>query len=101
MSSSELKQMALIALGLIILPLVLDAGGLTYSTAVDCLVLALAGLALNILLGYTGLVSFGHGAWFGIGAYAMGIFQLRYFPQSTLIPLVAAIALVTVVALLV
>ncbi|MDS1142204.1 branched-chain amino acid ABC transporter ATP-binding protein/permease [Pusillimonas sp. SM2304] len=101
MSSSELKKMALIALGLVILPMVLDAGGLTYSTAVDCLVLALAGLALNILLGYTGLVSFGHGAWFGIGAYAMGIFQLRFFPQSTLVPLVAAVALVAVVALLV
>src|SRR5690606_22218827 len=101
MSSSELKKMALVALGLIILPIALAAGGLTYSTAVDCLVLALAGLALNILLGYTGLVSFGHGAWFGIGAYAMGILQLRYFPQSTLMPLIAAVVLVAVVALLV
>ena len=29
-------------------------------------------MALNILVGYTGLVSFGHGAWFGLGAYAAG-----------------------------
>ena len=31
---------------------------------------ALACMALNILVGHTGLVSFGHGAWFGLAAYA-------------------------------
>ena len=31
---------------------------------------AIACMGLNILVGYTGLVSFGHGAWFGLGAYA-------------------------------
>ncbi len=32
--------------------------------------LAIAAMGLNLCIGYTGLVSFGHGAWFGIGAYA-------------------------------
>src|SRR3546814_9048310 len=61
----------------------------------------MAGLALNILLGSTGLVSFGHGAWFGIGGYSAGILQQRYFPGSSIAPLLAALVLVAVVALLV
>ena len=35
-------------------------------------VFAIACMALNILVGATGLVSFGHGAWFGLAAYAAG-----------------------------
>lgn len=101
MAMEELKKLGGIALGLIVLPIALDLGGLTYSTAVECIVLAMAGLALNILLGYTGLVSFGHGAWFGIGGYAVGILQLRYFTESSLVPLLAALALVAVVALVI
>lgn len=97
MSTHEMKNLALIALGLILLPFILQWGGLTYSTAVECIVLAMAGLAVNVLLGYTGLVSFGHGAWFGIGAYTFGLLQLNYFPQSTLVPLALVIVLMAVV----
>ena len=68
MSAYEMKRVGALAIGLLLLPVVLQWGGLTYSTVVECLVLAMAGLALNILLGHTGLVSFGHGAWFGIDA---------------------------------
>lgn len=101
MSKLELKTLVCVALGLIVLPFAMEVGGLTYSTAVECIVLAMAGLALNILLGYTGLVSFGHGAWFGIGAYATGIFQLRFFSDSALVPLVLSVMLVVVVSLLI
>ena len=34
-------------------------------------------LGLNLLFGYTGLVSFGHAAYFGIGAYTTGILMKR------------------------
>src|SRR4029434_248467 len=34
-------------------------------------------LGYNLLLGYTGLPSFGHGAYFGIGAYAFGLLELK------------------------
>jgi len=101
MSRQELKTLVPVAVGLALLPVAMSLGGLTTSTAVECIVLAMAGLALNILLGYTGLVSFGHGAWYGIGAYAMGILQLRLLPGATLLPLVLATVLVAVVALLV
>ena len=32
-------------------------------------------LGYNLLLGYCGLPSFGHGAFFGVGAYAFGLLQ--------------------------
>ena len=36
-------------------------------------IFAIAGIGLNLALGYGGMVSFGHAAFFGIGGYAMGI----------------------------
>ncbi len=39
----------------------------------DIAIWALFATSLNLLVGYTGLVSFGHAAYFGIGAYATGI----------------------------
>ena len=46
--------------------------------ATDIVILALFALSLNLLLGYTGLVSFGHAAYFGIGAYTTGILMKTY-----------------------
>ena len=60
------------ALGLFVLPPVLLALGLTMTSASEVVTFALACMALNILVGHTGLVSFGHGAWFGLAAYAAG-----------------------------
>ena len=46
------------------------------------LVAAIAALGFNLLLGYTGLLSFGHSAYFGIGAYAVA-FVVQYLgPHS-------------------
>lgn len=44
------------------------------------LMYALAGLAWNILAGFTGLVSFGHAVFFGLGAYAAMMVMLQGFP---------------------
>jgi branched-chain amino acid transport system permease protein len=41
--------------------------------ATDIVILALFAMSLNLLLGYTGLVSFGHAAYFGIGAYTCAL----------------------------
>jgi branched-chain amino acid transport system permease protein len=41
------------------------------------LIWSILALGYNILLGYTGLPSFGHGAFFGIGAFVMAIYQLN------------------------
>jgi branched-chain amino acid transport system permease protein len=42
------------------------------------LVMAIAALGFNLLLGYTGLLSFGHSAYFGVGAYAVAM-TVKYF----------------------
>jgi branched-chain amino acid transport system permease protein len=46
--------------------------------ATDIVILALFAVSLNLLLGYTGLVSFGHAAYFAIGAYTCGILMKTY-----------------------
>ena len=52
------------------------------------LVLGLGAMAVNFLLGFTGVLSFGHAAWFGLGAYACGL-ALKFVASSTLLGLVA------------
>ena len=51
---------------------------------------AVFGLSWNLLSGYTGLISFGHAAFFGIGAYVTALGQI-YFDLSpwVLIPIAA------------
>ncbi len=39
---------------------------------------AIFGLSWNLLSGYTGLISFGHAAFFGVGAYAVALGQIHY-----------------------
>jgi branched-chain amino acid transport system permease protein len=46
------------------------------------LVLGLAAMSLNFLLGFTGVLSFGHAAYFGLGAYGAGL-TLKYLAAST------------------
>ncbi|HEX7788611.1 MAG TPA: hypothetical protein VF653_20495, partial [Methylomirabilota bacterium] len=43
----------------------------------DVVIWALFATSLNLLVGYTGLVSFGHAAYFGIGAYATGLLMKK------------------------
>ncbi len=45
--------------------------------ATDVAILALFATSLNLLLGYTGLVSFGHAAYFALGAYTCGILMKK------------------------
>lgn len=50
-----------------------SSGGYVLSFMTRAVVLALAALSLDLLIGYAGLVSFGHAAFLGIGAYAVAI----------------------------
>lgn len=58
-------------------PLWLAKVGLYQYLALEIMIWMLFALGFNLLLGYTGLPSFGHGAYFGIGAYAFGLLQHR------------------------
>ena len=52
------------------------------------LVLGLAAMSVNFLLGFTGVLSFGHAAYFGLGAYGAG-FALKFLAPSTPLSLLA------------
>ena len=58
---------------------------------------ALAAMALNFLLGYTGVLSFGHAAYFGLGAYGTAL-TIKYLVPSTPVGMLAGIVLGTVAA---
>src|SRR5205814_2616189 len=86
------------ALGLMLLPPVLLALGLTMTSATEVVVYAIACMGLNILVGHTGLVSFGHGAFFGLAAYAAALAQRPWFPGDIVISTLFAIFAVAVFA---
>jgi len=94
-----MKHLAITAAALVVLPFALLAGGLTLTSATDVVIFAIACMALNVLVGYTGLVSFGHGAWFGIGAYAAALTQRHWFAGSVLWPTLSSLALLLVAAI--
>ncbi len=70
------------------------------SLGTEVVIWSLFALGFNILLGYTGLPSFGHGAFFGIGAYGAGIFFLHVY-KGVWLPLVMSIVVAGIFAALV
>ena len=82
--------------GLLLLPL-MTLTGLTTTTATEILIYALAGLGINLLLGYSGLASFGHGIFFGVAAYAASILQVQLIPESIFIPILLAVSFTTLI----
>jgi len=61
---------------LLILPPALPSYWLTILT--QMLIFGVLAMSLDILMGYTGIVSFGHAAYFGTGAYVIAILSTRY-----------------------
>jgi len=73
---SRRSLITLIALGLLAVlpPLFYYTGNAFYlDLATRLTILAIAATSLNLILGYGGMVSFGHAAYLGLGAYAVGI----------------------------
>ncbi|HYD04836.1 MAG TPA: branched-chain amino acid ABC transporter permease, partial [Reyranella sp.] len=70
---------AVVLVLLAVLPLLTQAFDQRYllSVATRILIWSIAAVSLNMILGYGGLVSFGHAAFFGIGGYAVGILSVE------------------------
>jgi branched-chain amino acid transport system permease protein len=66
-------------------------GGYT-ALASHVVVMGLVAMSLNFLLGFTGVMSFGHAAYFGLGAYGAGL-TLRYVANSTGLAMIDGILL--------
>jgi branched-chain amino acid transport system permease protein len=63
------------------LPFWINGVGLYPYLGVEVMIWVIYALGFNLLLGYGGLPSFGHGAFFGVGAYAFGLAQLHLSPN--------------------
>ncbi|MEH2503243.1 branched-chain amino acid transport system ATP-binding protein [Bradyrhizobium sp. AZCC 1578] len=96
--AAKFRPLLLAALAVIVLPFGLYLLGLSLNTGTMVVALAIAAMGLNLCIGYTGLVSFGHGAWFGIGAYAAGLIQRNWFGGDIFLPLLLAAIVVAVIA---
>ena len=78
MMQSRLRRLPWVLLVLAVAFCVPAMGSRFYTfLANDMVIWALFATSLNILVGYTGLVSFGHAAYFGIGAYATGLLMKK------------------------
>lgn len=99
--AAKFKLLIGAGLVLLLLPHAVPYLGLTSSTATQIVVLMIAALGLNMMMGYTGLVSFGHGAWFGLGAYAAALSQKHLFAGQILLPIVTGMAFVALLSLIV
>ena len=60
-------------------------------------IFALAAMSLNFLLGYTGVLSFGHAAYFGVGAYGVAM-TISYIAPSTPLALLVGVVAGTLAA---
>src|SRR5262244_583640 len=84
--------LAVIWLALLLAPYwMAPLGGYT-ALATRVLVLGLAAMSVNFLLGFTGVLSFGHAAWFGLGAYGTGL-ALKFLALSTPLAVICGILL--------
>jgi branched-chain amino acid transport system permease protein len=95
------RRYALLA-ALALLALFPFAGATFYTELVTkVMILAIFALSLDLLVGYTGLVSFGHAAFYGVGAYALGLLAPKYEAANLWLTLPAAIGFAALSALVV
>lgn len=72
--------LVIFACGLLLLPMAANAIGdpALITLATRMVIYAIAAASLNLILGYGGLASFGHAAYFGIGGYVVGILYFHF-----------------------
>jgi branched-chain amino acid transport system permease protein len=75
-SSRDLTILVAVVVVLALIPLGMSPFMVSVSTGV--LILAMAGVGWNVLSGFAGQFSFGHAAYFGLGAYSVAILLTKY-----------------------
>ncbi len=80
----RIALIAALLLFLALLPVYVMAGGNNFllSLFTRIIILALAATSLNLILGYGGMVSFGHAVYIGIGGYVVGILAKEGIPSG-------------------
>jgi branched-chain amino acid transport system permease protein len=79
-------------IALVLFPLLSFSGAAFYvDLLTKVMIMAVFALSLDLLVGYTGLISFGHAAFFGIAAYAAALLSPKYEAASLWLTLPAAV----------
>jgi len=82
--------LGLIFIAMLFLPLII--GEFWVHVAIEILILGLFAVSFNMIFGYMGQLSFGHAAYFGVGAYATGLLLVK---TSVPLPVALAVSMVT------
>jgi len=82
--------LGLIFIAMLLLPLFI--GEFWVHVAIEILILGLFAVSFNMIFGYMGQLSFGHAAYFGVGAYATGLLLVK---TSVPLPVALAVSMVT------
>jgi branched-chain amino acid transport system permease protein len=98
-TGSKWKPIALVAVVALLALFPLAGSGFYVELVAKVMILAIFALSLDLLVGYTGLVSFGHAAYFGIGAYALGLMSPKYEAANLWLTLPAAMLAAALAAL--
>jgi branched-chain amino acid transport system permease protein len=93
-SRRRLAANALVWAVLILMPYWMAVVGGYTELATRIVVMALAAMSLNFLLGFTGVLSFGHAAYFGLGAYGVAM-TIKYLAPNTLLGMAIGIVVAT------
>ena len=96
--SAEFVAVGLIALAAIVVPAFLPGSAMFFLT--ELLTGILFAIAVNLLLGFTGLVSFGQAAYYGLGAYAVAML-IRATSTDLLVPAILFGAVIAAVGALI
>lgn len=75
-SSRDVTVLTIVVAMLALLPF--GVSRFTLSVAISALIFALAGIGWNVLSGFAGQFSFGHAAYFGLGAYTVAVTLTKY-----------------------
>ncbi|MDP5275629.1 branched-chain amino acid ABC transporter permease [Chengkuizengella axinellae] len=96
MNKSTIALIVLV-IGLILLPFIQDSRSILILMT-QIFILGVFAMSYNLLLGYTGIISFGHAMFFGIGAYSIGLI-MRYYEPTYLYFLFAVVTTLILTAI--
>lgn len=94
----EMCVWALLVVGLMVLPLLISPSFVFLT--IDFFIMALFATSYNLLLGKTGMLSFGHAAYYGLGAYTVAILSAK-LGLSVLVGIAAAPVVAGIVGLII
>ena len=89
-----------ICLLLLFAPFWMNAIGGYTELATRIVVMGLAAMSLNFLLGFTGVLSFGHAAYFGLGAYGTAM-AIKYWGVGSIPAIVLGVVVATIAAMII